>query len=84
MSSLLDRIVVDPRVCHGSPCIRGSRIMVRLVLDYLVNGESIDDILAACPSLTRGDVRACLSYVALAARETVVNIEVIPDHALQA
>ncbi len=76
MSSLLDRIVVDPHVCHGRPCVRGTRIMVWLVLEYLANGESMDDILAAYPSLTRDDIRACLSFAAVAARETVVDIEV--------
>ncbi|MEW6351753.1 MAG: DUF433 domain-containing protein [Thermodesulfobacteriota bacterium] len=83
MSSLLHRIVVNPAVCHGSPCIRGTRIMVWLILEYLANGDGIDDILAAYPGLTRDDVRACLAYAALAARETVVDVEATEDHALQ-
>jgi len=64
MSSLLDRISVDPNVCHGQPCVKGTRIMVWLILDFLANGDSIEDILASYPSLTREDVRACLAYAA--------------------
>ena len=42
-----DRIVSNPAVCHGNPVIRGTRIMVWLVLEYLANGDSVDDVLAA-------------------------------------
>jgi uncharacterized protein (DUF433 family) len=83
MSLLMERISVDPNVCHGQPCIRGTRVMVWLVLNYLANGDSIEDILAAYPNLTREDIRACLAYAAEAARERVVSIEVSPNHALQ-
>jgi len=76
MSSLLDRIAVDPDVCHGQPCVKGTRIMVWLVLDYLANGDSVEDILAAYPALTRDDIRACLAYAAETARERVVSIDV--------
>jgi len=64
MSPLLDRIIVDPNVCHGQPCVRGTRIMVRLILNYLANGDSVEDILASYPSLTGEDIRACLAYAA--------------------
>jgi len=76
MSSLLDRIAVDPDVCHGQPCVKGTRILVWLVLDYLANGDSVEDILAAYPALTRDDIRACLAYAAETARERVVSIDV--------
>jgi len=46
MSVLLDRICVDPQLCHGQPCIKGTRIMVWLILNYLANGDSVEDILA--------------------------------------
>ncbi len=61
MSPLMDRISVDPNVCHGRPCVKGTRVMVWLVLNYLANGDSIEDILAAYPNLTREDINACLS-----------------------
>ncbi|MEW6349068.1 MAG: DUF433 domain-containing protein [Thermodesulfobacteriota bacterium] len=61
MPYLLDRITVDANLCHGQPCIRGTRIMVWLVLKYLANGDSAADILAAYPSLPEEDIRACLA-----------------------
>ncbi|MEW6237198.1 MAG: DUF433 domain-containing protein [Candidatus Omnitrophota bacterium] len=74
---MLKRISVDPQICHGQPCIKGSRIMVWLILQYLANGDSAEDILTAYPSLTREDVQACLAYAAIAAQERVVSIEAI-------
>ncbi|HEO70555.1 MAG TPA: DUF433 domain-containing protein [Candidatus Hydrogenedentes bacterium] len=76
MSELLKRITTSPQVCHGQPCVRGTRIMVWLVLQYLGNGDSIEDVLAACPSLTREDIDACLAYAAESARERILPIEV--------
>ena len=70
------RIVADPAVCHGQPVIRGTRVMVWLVLEYLANGDSVDEVLAAYPSLTREDISACLTYASRAARERVVPVEV--------
>lgn len=78
MSSFQDRISVDPEVCHGQPCVKGTRIMVWLILHYLANGDSIDDVLAAYPALTREDVLACLAYAAETARERVVSVHVAP------
>ncbi len=83
MSPLLDRITVDPGVCHGQPCVKGTRMMVWLILNYLANGDSMEDILAAYPDLTRDDIRACLAYAAEAARERVVSIGVRHNHTLQ-
>jgi uncharacterized protein (DUF433 family) len=59
-----DRIVVDPAVRSGKPCIRGTRITVYDVLEYLAGGMSEDAILADFPDLARDDVRACLSFAA--------------------
>ena len=52
MTALMERITVDPAVCHGKPCIKGTRIMVWQVVQFLANGDSVDDILAAYPGLT--------------------------------
>ena len=78
-----ERIVANPAVCHGTPVVRGTRIMVWLILEYLANGDSVDDVLAAHPGLSREDVSACLAYASKAARERVVPVE-MAAHALQA
>ncbi len=76
MSVLLSTTAVDPAVCHGQPCICGTRIMVWLILGYLANGDTIEDVLAAYPQLTREDIRACMAYGAEAARERIVPVQV--------
>jgi len=63
------RISVDRRVCHGKPCIAGTRVMVSVVLDYLRAGESVDEILRQYPTLKRPDIQAALGYAAWLARE---------------
>jgi len=63
------RIVSDPAVCHGKPCIRGTRILVSVVLDNLAEGLTPEQIVAEYPPLTREDVSAAMSYAALLARE---------------
>ncbi len=83
MSSLLERITVDPNICHGQPCVKGTRIMVWLILNFLANGDTIDEVLSAYPSLSREDVQACLAYAAETAKERVVSIEVSHNHAVQ-
>jgi len=63
------RIAVDPAICHGKPCIRGTRIMVSIVLDYLKAGESAEAILAQYPTLNEEDIRAAICYAAWLAHE---------------
>jgi uncharacterized protein (DUF433 family) len=60
----MNRILVDPDICNGQPVIRGTRISARTVLEFLGAGDSIDDVLAEYPSLTREDVLACLEFSA--------------------
>jgi uncharacterized protein (DUF433 family) len=60
--NLLKRISVDPNVCFGRPCIRGTRIWVSLILDNLSEGVSESEIFAAYPQLTTDDIRAALAY----------------------
>lgn len=76
MPGRLERITVNPGLCHGQACIRGTRIMVWLVLEYLANGDTVEDILAAYPTLTKEDIEACLAYAAESARERILPIEV--------
>ena len=56
------RITVDPDVCNGKPVVRGTRISVQTVLEFLAAGDSIEDVLAEYPTLERQDVQACLEY----------------------
>lgn len=68
----MKRISVDPKVCHGKPCIAGTRIPVHIILDLLGAGEAFENILAAYPHITRDDILACIQYgAALASEETV-------------
>ena len=64
-----DRIVVDPTVCHGKACIRGTRVQVAVVLDSLAEGLSVEQIIAEYPALRADDVLATLAYAAELARE---------------
>ncbi|MGB3493810.1 MAG: DUF433 domain-containing protein [Elainellaceae cyanobacterium] len=66
--ALLSRISIDPNVCFGKPCIKGHRIWVSLILDYLAAGESIDSILEEYPGIEQEDILACLAYGAEMAR----------------
>jgi len=69
-----ERIAVDPHVCHGRPCIRGTRIMVSVVLDNLAAGVSPEEILGSYPALQREDIRATLEYAAELARGRIVPL----------
>jgi uncharacterized protein (DUF433 family) len=69
-----DRITVDPAVCHGQACIKGTRVMVAVVLDNLAAGLGADDILQSYPSLTAADVQAAMAYAADLARERMVPL----------
>ena len=59
---LLSRITMDPKVCHGKPCIRGHRIWVSLVLDRLASGDTIEALVEDYPGISRADVLACVAY----------------------
>ena len=71
---LLKRISVDPNVCFGKPCIRGTRIWVSLIVDNLAEGLSEEEILAAYPSLCLEDIRAALAFAAEMTRERVIPV----------
>ncbi len=71
-NSLLKRISVDPNICFGKPCIRGTRIWVSLILDFLASGMSFEEILEEYPQLTEEDIRAAIAYGAEMSRERYV------------
>ena len=68
-----DRISVDPNVCHGTPCIAGTRVMVSVVLDNLAAGET-PQAIATAYHLTPEDIQAALLYAADLARERIVSL----------
>lgn len=69
-----DRISINPNVCHGRPCIKGTRIWVSLVLDFLASGSTVQEIIEEYPGLSDEDIRACIAYGAEAARERHIPI----------
>ena len=64
-----ERILSDPKICHGKPCIRGTRIMVTVVLDNLAEGMTAEEITRGYPPLSLKDVQAAIAYAAALARE---------------
>ena len=63
------RIVRDPAICGGQPVIRGTRVLVRVILGYLAHGESAETILGDFPSISEDDLRAVIAFAAAAAGE---------------
>lgn len=74
MNSLLERIAIDPEICGGKPCIKGTRIWVSLVLDNLAEGMSESELRAEYPQLAHEDVLAAIAYGAEASRERVLAV----------
>jgi uncharacterized protein (DUF433 family) len=69
-----DHITTDPAVCHGRACIRGTRILVSVVLDNLAAGVSLEEILKSYPSLSREAVQAAIGYAADLTRERFLDL----------
>ena len=70
-----ERISINPTICHGQACIKGTRIPVYQIVSMLANGDSIDDLLKAYPTNKREDILACLEYAASLAEEQISPIE---------
>jgi uncharacterized protein (DUF433 family) len=78
MTDLLERISINPAVCGGKPCIKGTRIWVSLILDLLASGMSESEVRAEYPGLAHEDVLAAIAYGAEAARERIIPVPVEP------
>jgi uncharacterized protein (DUF433 family) len=78
MANPLARISIDPAVCGGKPCIRGTRIWVSLILDLLASGMSETEVRAEYPQLAREDILAAIAYGAEAARERLIPVPMEP------
>ena len=70
----MDRIVIDPAVHHGEPCIKNTRVPVSMIVGSIADGDTTEDILAAYPSLSSKDVQAALHYAA----EAVCDAQLLP------
>jgi uncharacterized protein (DUF433 family) len=75
---LLKRIWIHPARCGGKPCVRGTRIWVSLILDFLASGMSLAEVLEEYPGLKPEDVQACLAYGSELAREHYVAVPLEP------
>jgi uncharacterized protein (DUF433 family) len=73
-AELLQRISTDPNVCGGRACIRGHRIWVSLILDFLASGVTEAEILNDYPQLKSDDIKACIAYGSELARERTVHV----------
>lgn len=74
MNALLERITIDPAVCGGKPCIKGTRIWVSLILDFLADDMTEAELLDQYPGLAHEDVLAAIAYGAEVARERVIPV----------
>ncbi|MBI3650046.1 MAG: DUF433 domain-containing protein [Acidobacteria bacterium] len=70
-----DRISINPKIYHGQACIKGTRIPVYQIIGMMANGDTIDELLRAYPSIEREDISACLEYAAALAEEQITPIE---------
>ncbi len=69
-----EHISIDPKVCHGQACIKGTRIPVHQIVHMIANGDTIEDLLKEYPSLERVDIVTCLDYAASLTEELVTPI----------
>ncbi|HXF06222.1 MAG TPA: DUF433 domain-containing protein [Blastocatellia bacterium] len=74
--NLLGRISVDPQICHGKPCIKGTRIPVFVILDALAAGMTQQEIIEEYPPVTEEDIRAALYYASLVTQQEEVSLPV--------
>ena len=74
MTNWRDHITVDPEICHGKACFRGTRVLVAVILDNIADGETQDSVLKSYPSLTSDSIRAAIAYAADLAKERVVAL----------
>ncbi len=70
-------IVVNPRICHGKACIKGTRIMIAVILDNLANGMTPEDLIKEYPSLNSKSIQAAMKYAAEIVRERVIPLSAL-------
>jgi uncharacterized protein (DUF433 family) len=78
-----ERLSVDPAVCHGRVCVKGTRVTASVILDNLAAGVSRAEIRASYPSISEEDISAAIAYAADLAREKVLSLPTGGDHEVQ-
>lgn len=73
-NTLRERISIDQKICHGKACIKGTRVMVSVILDCLAEGMTYEEIITQYPSLRKEDIQAVLEYAAILAKEEIVPL----------
>ncbi len=68
-----ERISFNPEICHGKACIKGTRVLISVILDNLAEGAIEEEILKEYPSLHKGDISVALQYAASLAREEIIS-----------
>jgi uncharacterized protein (DUF433 family) len=76
---MIERISIDPEICHGKACIKGTRIMVSIILDCLASEMTHEQILYSYPSLSNEDILAALAYAALLSKDEFSPMSLLPD-----
>jgi uncharacterized protein (DUF433 family) len=76
---MLNRISIDPKICHGKPCIKGTRVPVFVILDALAAGMTYDEISDDYPPITDDDIKATLYYAALLSDEEEVALSAVHE-----
>lgn len=71
---IINRITIDPLICHGKPTIRGMRYPVENILEYLAAGDSMEDILREFPNLQHEDILACFAYANASMKLKVIEV----------
>ena len=74
---MFDRISIDPNICHGQVCIKGTRIPVHQIVHMLANGDTVEALLNEYPTICREDILACLDYAASLTEEQITPVETI-------
>ena len=76
---MYERISIDPSVCHGQACVKGTRISVHQILAMLASGDTADEIIEDFPNLKAKDIYACLAYAASLAEEQIIPIDLTAE-----
>ncbi|MFN8430835.1 MAG: DUF433 domain-containing protein [Spirosomataceae bacterium] len=73
MEAIINRITIDPEICHGKPCIRGMRYPVEMILELLSSGMSNEEIINDYPSIEPEDIKACLLFASKLANVKILS-----------
>ncbi len=76
MKSLIERITINSEICNGKPTIRGLRITVSTILEYLSAGETVENILKAYPMLEEEDIKACLQFAKVVTDKSFITYQI--------